>query len=232
LVALYESWFYPLVRLCAVPLGLVGAFVALWVTQNTLNIFSIIGLIMAEGLVAKNGILLIDYTNQLRQRGLTRLQALAEAARVRLRPILMTSATLVFGLMPLALKLEAGAESRAPTAVVVIGAILSSTVLTLLVIPSIYTLFDDLQAFVTRKVRRAPAVVPAPALAVAGAAVAGEGSSPLNGARSSPDTTGAPATGRGNGQTNGASNGHAKSNGSGRPFAGLRARLRGGRTEE
>ncbi len=144
LVALYQSWFYPLVRMMAVPLGLVGALVGLIVTGNTLNIFSIIGLVMAEGLVAKTSILLIDYTNTLREEGMERTAALAEAARTRLRPILMTSATMVFGMLPLAFKLEAGAESRAPIAVVVIGALVSSTVLTLIVVPALYTLFDDL----------------------------------------------------------------------------------------
>ncbi|MEI7925959.1 MAG: efflux RND transporter permease subunit, partial [Chloroflexota bacterium] len=148
LVALYQSWFYPLVRMMAVPLGLVGALVGLIVTGNTLNIFSIIGLVMAEGLVAKTSILLIDYTNTLREEGMERTAALAEAARTRLRPILMTSATMVFGMFPLALKLEAGAESRAPIAVVVIGALVSSTFLTLIVVPALYTLFDDLSEWV------------------------------------------------------------------------------------
>lgn len=161
LVALYESWFYPLVRMCAVPLGLVGAFAALYLTGNTINIFSIIGMIMAEGLVAKNGILLIDYTNQLRERGMGRLEALSEAARVRLRPILMTSATLIFGLMPLALKIGEGGESRAPTAVVVIGAVLSSTLLTFGAIPAIYTLFDDLQDWFTSRRKAGLPRVPA-----------------------------------------------------------------------
>ena len=148
LVALYQSWFYPLVRMMAVPLGLVGALIGLIVTGNTLNIFSIIGLVMAEGLVAKTSILLIDYTNTLREEGMERTAALAEAARTRLRPILMTSATMVFGMFPLALKLEAGAESRAPIAVVVIGALVSSTFLTLIVVPALYTLFDDLSVWV------------------------------------------------------------------------------------
>lgn len=147
LVALYQSWFYPLVRMMAVPLGLIGALLGLLFTHNTLNIFSIIGLVMAEGLVAKSSILLIDYTNTLREQGMGRVEALAEAARTRLRPILMTSATMVFGMFPLALKLEAGAESRAPIAIVVIGALISSTVLTVLVVPGLYTLFDDLSVW-------------------------------------------------------------------------------------
>lgn len=150
LVALYESWFYPIVLILGVPLGIVGALLALFVTHNTLNIFSIIGLIMAVGLVAKTGILLVDYTNTLRKRGMGRTAALSEAARVRLRPILMTTATMSLGMLPLALKLEPGAESRAPMAVVVIGGLLSSTLLAIFVTPALYTLLDDLQGKVLR----------------------------------------------------------------------------------
>jgi hydrophobic/amphiphilic exporter-1 (mainly G- bacteria), HAE1 family len=170
LVALYQSWFYPLVRMMAVPLGIFGALAGLWLTHNTLNIFSIIGLVMAEGLVAKSSILLIDYTNTLRESGIERTQALAEAARARLRPILMTSATMVFGMFPLALKLEAGAESRAPIAVVVIGALVSSTLLTLLVVPATYTLFDDLALWLSRLAHGAPATRTAQRVAVGYAA--------------------------------------------------------------
>src|SRR4030095_16944447 len=109
---------------------------------------------MAVGLVAKTGILLVDYTNTLRKRGLGRTEALAEAARVRLRPIMMTTATMSFGMLPLALKLEPGAESRAPMAVVVIGGLLSSTLLAIFVTPSLYTLLDDLQSKVMRHQRQ------------------------------------------------------------------------------
>jgi HAE1 family hydrophobic/amphiphilic exporter-1 len=158
LVALYESWFYPIVLILGVPLGVVGSMVGLFVTHNTLNIFSVIGLIMAVGLVAKNGILLVDFTNTLRKRGMGRTEALAEAARVRLRPILMTTSTMSFGMLPLALKLEPGAESRAPMAVVVIGGLLSSTFLAIFVTPALYTLLDDLQSFVLRR----PAFAKAP----------------------------------------------------------------------
>ncbi|MGI9146065.1 MAG: efflux RND transporter permease subunit, partial [Chloroflexota bacterium] len=158
LVALYESWFYPITLILGVPLGIVGALLGLWVTGNTLNIFSIIGLIMAVGLVVKTGILLVDFTNTLRKRGMGRTEALAEAARVRLRPILMTTATMTFGMLPLALKLEPGAESRAPMAVVVIGGLLSSTFLAIFVTPALYTLLDDLQSLIFRKPRTAAAV--------------------------------------------------------------------------
>ena len=199
LVALYESWFYPIVLILGVPLGVVGALLGLFVTHNTLNIFSIIGLIMAVGLVVKTGILLVDYTNTLRKRGMSRTEALAEAARIRLRPILMTTATMTFGMLPLALKLEPGAESRAPMAVVVIGGLLSSTLLAIFVTPALYTLLDDLQNLVFRTPQMpmvaaervavpAPAAVPVTAGATAVAVAHGNGS--------------------GNGHGNGPGNGH------------------------
>ena len=189
LVALYQSWFYPMVRMMAVPLGLFGALIGPWVTSNTLNIFSIIGLVMAEGLVAKSSILLIDYANTLRAEGMERTAALSEAARTRLRPILMTSATMVFGMFPLALKLEAGAESRAPIAVVVIGALISSTVLTVLVVPALYTLFDDLSvwsAHAIRLPRRRSNEVFDPNADLLPAEPVAEPSEPAHGAASSP----------------------------------------------
>jgi HAE1 family hydrophobic/amphiphilic exporter-1 len=182
LVALYESWFYPVVLILGVPLGIVGALWGLFLTHNTLNIFSIIGLIMAVGLVAKTGILLVDFTNTLRKRGYGRTEALAEAARVRLRPILMTTATMSFGMLPLALKLEPGAESRAPMAVVVIGGLLTSTLLAIFVTPSLYTLLDDLQSVFFKPARTQPvpaervtAPVPAPAHVPAGAVAVATG---------------------------------------------------------
>jgi hydrophobic/amphiphilic exporter-1 (mainly G- bacteria), HAE1 family len=182
LVALYESFLFPLVRMLTVPMGLVGAFALLVLTGNTLNIFSVIGMIMAEGLVAKSGILLVDYTNTLRERGMGRLEALQTAARVRLRPIVMTSMTMIFGMLPLALKLEPGAESRAPMAVVVIGSLISSTVLTLVIVPALYTIFDDLQRRFSRAPSRAaerkvqPAPVPEPEPVLVAAGGGGEGS--------------------------------------------------------
>jgi len=180
LVALYESWFYPIVLILGVPLGIVGSLLGLFVTHNTLNIFSVIGLIMAVGLVAKTGILLVDFTNTLRRRGMGRTEALKEAARVRLRPILMTTATMTFGMLPLALKLEPGAESRAPMAVVVIGGLLSSTFLAIFVTPALYTLLDDLQRLLFRpspavSVPRVAVPEPAPAPALASMATSHDG---------------------------------------------------------
>jgi hydrophobic/amphiphilic exporter-1 (mainly G- bacteria), HAE1 family len=216
LVALYESWFYPIVLILGVPMGIVGSLLGLFVTHNTLNIFSVIGLIMAVGLVAKTGILLVDYTNTLRRRGMARTDALKEAARVRLRPILMTTATMTFGMLPLALKLEPGAESRAPMAVVVIGGLLSSTFLAIFVTPALYTLLDDLQSLLFRPSRAAavPARVavaepahapePAPALASAASGHAAGHATGTNGHGSNGHTNG--ADGHANG-SNGA-NGH------------------------
>ncbi|MDQ6672491.1 MAG: efflux RND transporter permease subunit [Chloroflexota bacterium] len=194
LVALYESWYYPITLILGVPLGIVGALLGLWVTGNTLNIFSIIGLIMAVGLVVKTGILLVDFTNTLRKRGMGRTEALAEAARVRLRPILMTTATMTFGMLPLALKLEPGAESRAPMAVVVIGGLLSSTFLAIFVTPALYTLLDDVQRLIFRQPRgvvavpstrvavETPVAAPQPVVAAAAGTVAGRTEPHANGA--------------------------------------------------
>ncbi|MBM2826714.1 MAG: efflux pump, family, inner and outer membrane protein [Dehalococcoidia bacterium] len=126
------------------------------------------------GLVAKNSILLIDYTNTLRARGVERWEAMVEAGRTRLRPILMTQATLIAAMTPLALKIEAGGESRSPMAVVIIGGVISSTLLTLVVVPVVYTLLDDLQILVGRLRAGQPASGGAEAI-VAPAAVMSNG---------------------------------------------------------
>lgn len=156
MVALYESWLDPLAIMFALPVAVVGAFLGLYLTGNTVNIFSMIGIIMLMGLVTKNGILLVDFTKTLRSRGLQRFEAIVEAGRARLRPVLMTSATVVCAMIPLALKLEAGAESRAPMAVVVIGGVISSTMLTLVLVPVVYTLLDDLRVLLPRLVGALP----------------------------------------------------------------------------
>lgn len=145
LAAQFNSWIHPFTIMLGLPLALVGAFGGLWLTGQTMNIFSFIGLIMLTGLVTKNGILLIDYTNRQREAGADRIEAVLEAGRVRLRPILMTAVTTIFGVLPIALGLGAGGEARSPLGVVVIGGMLVSTVLTLVVVPVIYTLLDDLR---------------------------------------------------------------------------------------
>ncbi len=169
MVALYESWMTPLAIMFSLPVSLVGAFGGLLLTGNTFNLFSLIGIIMLMGLVAKNAILLVDYTNTLRARGLPRNEALVEAGRTRLRPILMTTSTIIAAMIPLALKMEAGAESRSPMAVVVIGGVVSSTLLTLVLVPVMYTVLDGLQNRLTSR-------QPSHAVAPSGAAVRAAGS--------------------------------------------------------
>jgi len=133
---------------------MIGGLLALIITGNSLNIVSMIGFIMLVGLVTKNAILLVDYTNTLRSRGLPRLQALLEAGPTRLRPILMTAFSLIFGLLPVALAIGRGSEFRAPLGIAVIGGLLLSTLLTLVVIPCVYTVFDDMGNWIARTIFR------------------------------------------------------------------------------
>jgi hydrophobic/amphiphilic exporter-1 (mainly G- bacteria), HAE1 family len=154
--ALYESMMMPFARMFSLPVAIVGAFIALAISHNTLNMLSIIGMIVLMGLVGKNGVLIIDYTNTLRHQGLSRYDALMQSCPTRLRPILMTTAALVFGMMPLALKLEEGSELYGGMATVIIGGMLSSTVLSLFVVPCMYTYFDDLENLIKRLWRWRP----------------------------------------------------------------------------
>lgn len=140
----FESFIYPLVVLTSVPLSVVGVVVALFLTGHAFGLTAFIGMLMLIGIAVKNGILLVDYTNQLRARGLSRLEAILTASPVRLRPILMTSAAAILGMLPLALELGKGSETEAPLAVAVIGGLFTSTVLTLFVVPCVYCVFDDL----------------------------------------------------------------------------------------
>ena len=142
LAARYEDLLRPLAIMFSISLAPIGAFLGLWATGSTFNLFSRLGMILLMALVAKNAILLVDFT--LRKRGVDRTQAIVEAGATRLRPILMTTFTLVFAMIPLSLKLAPGAEARSPIAVVVIGGVLSSMFLTLLIVPVVYTLLDDI----------------------------------------------------------------------------------------
>jgi HAE1 family hydrophobic/amphiphilic exporter-1 len=142
LVALYQSWLQPLAIMFSLPVTLVGAFGGLWLTNNTLNLISLLGIVLLTGVVTKNAILLVDFTNQLREEGIARKEALAQAGRLRLRAVLMTTLTLVFALLPLLLGAGAGSENRAPMAAVVIGGSISSTLLTLILVPVVYNFFD------------------------------------------------------------------------------------------
>ncbi len=142
LAAQFDSFVQPVTIMLSLPLSLIGAFGGLYVTGMTMNIFSMIGIIMLMGLVTKNAILLIDFTIQLRREGLGMYDALVRAGRIRLRPILMTTAAMIFGMLPVALALSEGGETRAPMAVCVIGGLITSTVLTLVVVPVVYTFMD------------------------------------------------------------------------------------------
>lgn len=139
LAAQFESFRDPLIIMLTVPLALVSALAALWFTGCTLNIFSQIGLVMLIGLVTKNGILIVEFANQRKEAGLSVLAAVEDAATARFRPILMTSFSTILGILPIALALGAGAQSRVPMGVAVIGGMLGGTLLTLYVVPAIYT---------------------------------------------------------------------------------------------
>jgi HAE1 family hydrophobic/amphiphilic exporter-1 len=139
MVMLYSSFITPFVIMFSVPLALVGALYGLAITHQTLNLFSLIGIIMLFGLVAKNGILLVDYANTQRKHGLRAVEAMRVAAGIRLRPIVMTTASMVFGMLPLSLGLAEGAEFRRSMGTVLIGGLLSSLVLTLFLVPVIYS---------------------------------------------------------------------------------------------
>ncbi|MFB5946026.1 efflux RND transporter permease subunit [Albibacterium profundi] len=144
MVALYDSFVYPFVVMFSIPLSIIGALLALALTNNSLNIFTILGLIMLIGLVAKNAILLVDFTNHMKAEGQSTKQALINANHARLRPILMTTIAMVFGMLPIALASGAGAEWKNGLAWVIIGGLISSLFLTLVVVPVVYMLFDTI----------------------------------------------------------------------------------------
>jgi multidrug efflux pump subunit AcrB len=142
LAAQFESFIDPVIIIFTVPLAFCGALISLWYFNQTLNIFSQIGMIMLVGLVTKNGILIVEFANQLKEKGKTVNEAIREAAAARLRPILMTSIATALGAMPIALALGAGAKSRMAMGIVIVGGIMFSLILTLYVIPSIYSFFS------------------------------------------------------------------------------------------
>jgi multidrug efflux pump subunit AcrB len=145
LVFLFKSWLDPLVIIFSLPLSIVGAMLGLLITESDFGMISLIGIIFLMGLINKNAILIVDYINQLRKSGLNRTEAILQAAPIRLRPILMTTAATILGMLPLALGLGAGAELRAPMAVAIIGGLITSTLLSLIVVPVVYALLDDLR---------------------------------------------------------------------------------------
>lgn len=143
LASQFASFTQPIVIMASLPLSLIGVFIALFLTGSTLNMFSVIGCIMLMGLVTKNAILLVDFTNVAVRSGVERTQALMDAGKIRMRPILMTTLAMIFGMIPLALGIGEGAEQRMSMAQAIIGGIITSTILTLVIIPVVYTYIDD-----------------------------------------------------------------------------------------
>jgi len=151
LASQFRSFLQPLALMSSLPLTLIGVVLALLMFRSTLNMFSIIGIVMLMGLVTKNAILLVDFAIRSRADGMERTQALLHAAHVRLRPILMTTLAMIFGMVPLAFALTEGSEQRAPMGQAVIGGVITSSLLTLVVVPVIYCYLDDLAAWASRR---------------------------------------------------------------------------------
>jgi HAE1 family hydrophobic/amphiphilic exporter-1 len=160
LASLFGSFLQPLAIMLALPLSFIGVALALLLTRGNMNVMSMIGIIMLMGLVTKNGILLVDFTNQQREHGSDREHSILTAARTRIRPIIMTTFAMVFGMIPLALAIGAGAEQRAPMARAVIGGLVTSTLLTLFVVPVMYTLLDDAASWALSRRRSHRPVAP------------------------------------------------------------------------
>ena len=138
----FESFLHPFVIMFSIPLALIGVIVILFVTGIPLSVVVFLGVIMLAGIVVNNAIVLVDYINHLRRSGMSKLDAIVQAGEVRLRPILMTTSTTVLGLLPMALGLGDGAEIRTPMAITVVAGLISSTLLTLVIIPTVYSLMD------------------------------------------------------------------------------------------
>jgi multidrug efflux pump len=155
LAAQFESCIDPLIIMLTVPLAAVGALLALRLSGGTLNVYSQIGLVTLVGLITKHGILIVEFSNQLRDQGRTKLQAVIEASALRLRPILMTTGAMVLGSIPLAIAYGAGAESRQQIGWVIVGGLLLGTVLTLFVVPTAYMLFSGSRERHARSARHA-----------------------------------------------------------------------------
>ena len=159
LTAQFRSFILPLVIMVALPLSFVGVFIALLLFGSTLNMFSIIGIIMLMGLATKNGILLVDFVQHELRRGISMTESIVNAGKIRLRPILMTTMAMIFGMMPLAISSGVGSEIRKPMAYAIIGGMVSSTLLTLIIVPVIFVYLSRLSNWLGSKTRgSAPSV--------------------------------------------------------------------------
>jgi len=147
----FGSFLDPLAILISLPLSLIGVVLALLMTGDTLNIMSLIGVMLLMGIVAKNAILLIDFAKWAREKGMSRRDALIEAGRIRLRPIIMTTLALIAGMLPVAIGHGEGADFRAPLGRAVIGGVITSTLLTLIVIPTVYEILDEFKEWASAK---------------------------------------------------------------------------------
>ncbi len=155
MVALYESYVYPLVVLVTIPLAIIGAILGLALTKQTLNVFSMVGMIMLIGLVAKNAILVVDFTNHLKKQGKSTQEALFEATKTRLRPVLMTTIAMIVGLLPIAFASGAASEWKNGIAWVLIGGLTSSMFLTLVIVPVVFSMFETAKERIARLLQRA-----------------------------------------------------------------------------
>ncbi len=160
LAAQFESFIHPLTVMLALPLAMVGALGGLLVTGMSINLFSMIGIILLFGLVTKNSILLVDYANQLRAEGMDKLEAMRTAAPIRMRPVLMTAISMIFGVLPAAIGVGPGSETRQPMAIATAAGMFSSMALTLVIVPVVYLTLDDfgdaVKGFARKLLRREP----------------------------------------------------------------------------
>jgi len=154
LAAQFNAFTHPFTVLLALPFSVSGALLVLWLGGQSLNVYSMLGMILLMGIAKKNSIMLVDFTNQIRDRGVERHQAIMQACPIRLRPILMTSMATIAGAIPPALALGAGAETQRPMAITLIGGMIVSTALTLFVVPAAYSLLDDAVVWNEERQRR------------------------------------------------------------------------------
>src|SRR5512136_2735800 len=161
LASQFNAFSHPFTVLLALPFSISGALIALWIAGQSLNVYSMLGLILLMGIAKKNSIMLVDFTNQIRDRGADRHRALLEACPIRLRPILMTSVATIAGALPPALALGPGAEVQRPMALALVGGMVVSTALTLFVVPAAYSLLDDAVAWNDARKKRGEGLVAA-----------------------------------------------------------------------